>query len=228
MADKAASPNGSYNDNGFEFFKGLVEPDTINALLNMTEQVAGNSPSTFRGIIRKSTLTNKLIYVLQGTNFVPLDTFHWGLTPFVSRVVGKPVLPAYSNFRIYQHGDVCKVHSDRVASEHGISLMIGSSDNKPWGLSVGHEFIEDPMNWRGTGEVKTACDDFGDEPYSTFEMCPGDAVLYQAINRRHGRLKPNPNRWTAHLFMFWVDKDGPRKDQAFDKKRHPPTANYTF
>lgn len=219
---------GSYNDNGFEFFKGLVEQNALNALLNMIVQVGGNSPSTFRGIIRQSRLTNKLIYSLAGVDFVPLDTFHWGFTPFVSRCVGKPVLPANSTFRVYQHGDVCKIHSDNTASEHGISLMVGSSENKPWGLSVGHEFIEDPMDWRGTGKMVTAAEDFGDEPFSTLEMSPGDAVLYQGINRRHGRLEPNPNRWSAHLFMFWVDRDGPNKEEAFYKKHHLPTANYTF
>ena len=220
--------SGSYKKDGFQFFKGLIEQDALNAMLNMIEQVSGNSPSTFRGIIRDSTLTNKLVYELQGTNFVPLDTFHWGLTPFISHHIGKPVLPAYSSFRVYQQGDVCKIHSDRTASEHGISLMIGSSDNIPWSLSVGHDFIEDPYNWRGTGEMVTAKDDFGDEPYTTCDMNPGDAVLYQGINRRHGRLDPNPNRWSAHLFMFWVERDGPHKDEAFDKKKHPATADYTF
>ena len=30
----------------------------------------------------------------------------------------------------------------------------------------------------------------------------GDAVLYQASHYPHGRIRPNPNAWSAHLFLF--------------------------
>ena len=48
-------------------------------------------------------------------------------------------------------------------------------------------------------------------------MGSGDAVMYQGVNHRHGRLQPNPNSWSAHLFLHWVDADGPHSDQAFDR-----------
>jgi hypothetical protein len=41
--------------------------------------------------------------------------------------------------------------------------------------------------------------------------------MYRGVNHRHGRIEPNPNRWSAHLFMHWVDANGRFADEAFDK-----------
>jgi hypothetical protein len=59
-------------------------------------------------------------------------------------------------------------------------------------------------------------EDFGSEPFSSVRMEIGDAVLYQGVRHRHGRMKPNPNAWSAHLFLHWVDRNGPYKEHAFD------------
>jgi hypothetical protein len=56
----------------------------------------------------------------------------------------------------------------------------------------------------------------------------GDAVLYQGVHHRHGRMTPNPNGWSAHLFMHWVDQDGPYRDQAFDGLIDDVPAQFTF
>jgi hypothetical protein len=48
-------------------------------------------------------------------------------------------------------------------------------------------------------------------------MSAGDAVMYRGVNHRHGRLDPNPNSWSAHLFLHWVDPNGPYADHAFDR-----------
>jgi hypothetical protein len=49
-------------------------------------------------------------------------------------------------------------------------------------------------------------------------MQPGDAVIYDGVNRLHGRHDPNPNEWSAHLFYDFVDRHGPYADQAFDRR----------
>ena len=41
--------------------------------------------------------------------------------------------------------------------------------------------------------------------------------MYQGVHHRHGRLDPNPNAWSAHLFLHWVDPAGPYRDEAFDR-----------
>jgi len=31
-------------------------------------------------------------------------------------------------------------------------------------------------------------------------------------------MQPNPNGWSAHLFLFFVDRNGPYAKHAFDEK----------
>ena len=59
-------------------------------------------------------------------------------------------------------------------------------------------------------------------------MGVGDAVAYRGVDHRHGRITPNPNAWSAHLFLHWVDPDGPFADQAFDGAGEPKPVNFTF
>jgi hypothetical protein len=65
------------------------------------------------------------------------------------------------------------------------------------------------------GAVETT---FGDDAYAEVSMQPGDAVLYKGVHHRHGRVTPNPNRWSAHMFLHWVDAEGPWRAEAFDRK----------
>ena len=75
--------------------------------------------------------------------------------------------------------------------------------------------------------VARADDQFAvDEPTTAIAMEVGDAVLYRGVHRAHGRTTPNPNRWSAHLFLHWVARNGPYADQAFDGQ--PPPAGVEF
>ncbi len=47
-------------------------------------------------------------------------------------------------------------------------------------------------------------------------MKPGDGVRYQGTHHRHGRLDPNPNGWSAHLFLRWLDRGESYAAEAFD------------
>jgi predicted DsbA family dithiol-disulfide isomerase len=102
------------------------------------------------------------------------------------------------------------VHSDREACEHSLSLLLETADDVPWGLSVAKEHVERP-------EPSTDPAFRADEEYAELPMRAGDAVMYRGVNHRHGRIQPNPNRWSAHLFMHWVDAHGPYADHAFDR-----------
>ncbi|WP_156767779.1 hypothetical protein [Candidatus Viadribacter manganicus] len=46
-------------------------------------------------------------------------------------------------------------------------------------------------------------------------MQPGDA----------GRVSLNPNRWPAHMFLHWVDRNGPHAAHAFDVMAAPASAS---
>jgi hypothetical protein len=56
----------------------------------------------------------------------------------------------------------------------------------------------------------------------------GDAVAYRGVEHRHGRTTPNPNAWSAHLFLHWVVPDGPHADRVFDGKGVPQPVELGF
>ena len=143
--------------------------------------------------------------------------FLWGLTPMVSQAVGKDLLPTYDYLRIYRKGDTCRVHSDRYSCEHSLSLTLGYSDDAPWDLQV---------EKRRTDPSAQVEENFPSD-FASIGMKPGDAVLYQGVHHRHGRTDPNPNRWSVHLFLHWVDRDGPYGEHAFDG-RAPQKVDFSF
>jgi hypothetical protein len=148
-----------------------------------------------------------------------MTTFLWGLTPIVSQVVGRDLLPTYDYLRIYREGDICRVHHDRPSCEHSLSLTLDYSDGVPWNLDLGQK--------ESTPSAKVD-EDFGGEPFCSMKMEVGDAVLYRGVNHRHGRLSPNPNGWSVHLFLHWVDRSGPYRDHAFDGRIHGSETRFTF
>jgi hypothetical protein len=59
-------------------------------------------------------------------------------------------------------------------------------------------------------------------------MNVGDAVLYKGVHHRHARVSPNPNGWSAHLFLHWVERDGEFAQHAFDGQMKPGPTNFRF
>lgn len=197
-----------YRSNGYVALEGLFPPELVRAFYNQMQsdlQAAGRPLQSFaaRGpLLRRDALE---VYAYQ---YAPMMTFLWGLTPRVAQAAGCDLLPTYAYFRAYQRDDVCRVHSDRYACEHSLSLTLAYGDDQPWALSVATERTE-------PGAV--VAEDFGDQPFGSVAMRPGDGVLYQGTHHRHGRTDPNPNSWSAHLFLHWVDRNGPYKEHAFDR-----------
>lgn len=196
--------HGGYTTAGYAHIERLVPPEVAQALLDhfWRDLHGGKLPFS----IQPNPLLNKPAMELHGSNFPAITTFLWGLTPAVSQLAGCELLPTYAFFRLYRMGDQLRVHRDRAACEHSVTLTLGYSDGAAWAFDVGHDEAED---------AEPAAD-FGDEPFSTIAMHPGDAVLYRGMGRRHGRLTANPNQWSAHLFLHWVERDGPHRAQAFE------------
>ena len=204
-----SSLSATYHRDGYVALPQLFPAEVLLGFYRMMQadlQAAGRPLRSFaaRGpLLRQPAIE---VYALQ---YAPMLTFLWGLTPRMAEVVGRPLLPTYAYFRAYQQGDVCRVHSDRQACEHSLSLTIAYGDDRPWALSVATERTEVPQ--------PVVADDFAGQPYGSVAMQPGDGVMYQGTHHRHGRLDPNPNSWSAHLFCHWVEKDGRYRDQAFDR-----------
>lgn len=196
----------TYEKNGYALLERVVPAEVTQSML------AGIKDDLFHGRIpltprHPRVLKRPALEVYSGT-YRPLQFFLLGLTPLVSSIVGRDLLPTYDYFRLYRQGDVCRVHADRHACEHSLSLTLAYSDGETWDLQVGSDRNPEP-----TREV---AEDFGGEAYASIGTRPGDAVLYRGVGHRHGRVTPNPNRWSAHLFLHWVDREGPYSDRAFD------------
>ena len=202
--------DGDYNEDGYATIRGLIPPEVASNLFKQIQIDLKGSGKSFATFAQSQPLSRQQTVDISGHFYRPLTTFLWGLTPIIGELTGADVLPSYDYFRIYQKDDICRVHSDRPSCEHSVSLTLAYSDGLPWPLEVGSTRVscEEPCK-----------EDFGDEAFSSIEMQPGDAVLYRGIDLRHGRTRPNPNQWSAHLFLFWVERGGEFEQHAFDVQR---------
>jgi hypothetical protein len=117
----------------------------------------------------------------------PIITHYlFGMTALMERVTGKRLLPTYAYVRFYKLGQVMRQHTDRPQCEHSLSLML--SAEQPWSLETAG---------------------------SPNPMVTGDAVAYRG-NVLHGRSTPNPNNWSGHIFLHYVDANGDYSHLAFE------------
>jgi hypothetical protein len=210
-SDRAMKVHGNYVVDGYAFIEGLVPPEVAAAMLGCVGAGLGGADNSFPGFQNREILTRQPTVEIPGHSFLPMLTFLWGLTPIVCELTGCDLLPSFDYFRIYQKGDICRLHTDRPSSEHSLSMTLRYSDDQPWALDIARLPSDAP--------VSTLDEDFGEDAYSSFEMKPGDAVLYRGVERRHGRITPNPNNLSAHLFLHWVERGGKYEDHAFDSAR---------
>ena len=183
---------GNYQEDGYAHLQGLIPPEVARAFLHGLKQDIGPGPIPLSKVESHPNLLRRAAFEIYGHHYKPMLFFLWGLTPIVCQIVGRDLLPTYDYFRVYREGDVCRVHSDRYSCEHSLSLTLDYSDGEPWDLQIGKERTEPSAR---------VDEDFGKEPYASIPMEVGDAVLYQGVHHRHGRMSPNPNGWSAHLFL---------------------------
>jgi hypothetical protein len=194
-----------YRTQGYAVLPAFLGNDLSKAIVDqvMQDALAGGVSLNVR---ETSQVLRRKAFELNSNHYVPLRTLHWGLTPTVAAMVGREIAPTYCLFRIYAKDDICRVHADTPACEHSISLMLASDGDDPWSLDIATEST--PLRHLPPAQ------DFGAAGHVAAPMRPGDAVLYQGVTRRHGRVTPNPNKWSAHLFLHWVSRDGPYAENA--------------
>jgi hypothetical protein len=211
---------GDYEKDGYAHLKGLIVPEVAQAFLQALKRDLADRPIPLSKAKDHVNLLRRPAFEIYGHHYSPMLFFLWGLTPILCELTGRDLLPTYDYFRLYREGDVCKVHYDRHSCEHSLSLTLDYSDGEIWNLELGRTRYPEPSS--------RVDEDFGEEPYSSIAMEVGDAVLYRGVHHRHGRITPNPNGWSAHLFLHWVDRDGPFRDQAFDRQVRASKVNFSF
>lgn len=209
-----------YEDKGRTLLSGLMSPEVA---ANMTFEIQKIVAQVGPQLLAAPRVGEKPSYELYGYKWWPMATYHFALTPHMETITGKSLLPTYAFFRSYQKDDICRIHADRAACEHSMSLTLAYGDDKPWALSVEDEALNEDVYFKA-GQAQ----DYGGKSYTDFPMTPGDAVLYRGIEHRHGRLLPNPNRWSAHMFLHWVEKNGPYAAEGYDGVKLPTHGDFVF
>ena len=209
---------GDYRANGYALIRGLIPAEVARAFMRGVKEDIGDQPIPLSTVEQHPAQLRRPTAQIYGANYKPMSYFLWGLTPMIRQLVDLDLLPTYDYFRIYREGDICRVHSDRPSCEHSISLTLDYSDGEIWDLQMAKE---------KTPTLDMA-DDFGSTAYVSIPMQVGDAVLYEGVTHRHGRITPNPNCWSAHLFLHFVDRNGPYADHAFDRKVDLSPVRFAF
>lgn len=213
------SASAAYARDGYHHAAGLIPREVATALLaRMRADLARQGVDPAQLVQHGPLLANPAME-LYGYHYPMFAAFHWGLTPMVERIVGATVLPTYCYFRLYRQGDICRVHGDRPACEHSLSLTLGYADDRAWPLEVARTRTATPYERADAGFTH-------EDNAVAAAMAVGDGVFYQGVHHHHGRTVPNPNRWSAHLFLHWVAQDGPYADQAFDGQLPPATVEF--
>lgn len=210
----------AYFRNGYAHLRSLIDVESCRLMMHRIKSDCGDAPLPLSARKEFPNLLVRPAFEVYGPLYPPLDAFLWGLTPMVSHLTGLMLAPTYCYFRLYREGDRCRVHSDRQSCEHSLSLTLDYSDGEAWPLEVSAERLAAPD--------AHVSDGFGTAPSTAVAMAVGDAVLYQGTHHRHGRTAPNPNGWSAHLFLHWVDRNGPYADFAHDRRDVPPPVNFSF
>ncbi|WP_159981647.1 MULTISPECIES: hypothetical protein [unclassified Novosphingobium] len=211
--------SAAYRRDGYTPLRGFVPPEVANGFLARMKGDLDRQGVQMERMRQESPLLARAASELYGFHYPPMATFHWGMTSAVEALVGEPLLPSYSYFRLYREGDICRVHGDRYACEHSLSLTLAYSHDRPWALEVSPVRTEKPYQRADAGFRE-------EERGVAVAMDAGDAVLYQGVHHHHGRTTPNPNAWSAHLFLHWVARAGPYAAEAFDKQPLPPRVRF--
>ena len=218
--DTVSNQSTEYSEKGRTLIESLISPTMAS---NLTLQIQNVINQVGDRLLAAPRVGEKPAYEIYGYKWWPMASFHFGLTHSVEAIVGKPLLPTYSFFRSYQERDICRIHADRAACEHSMSLTLAYGDEEPWALSVEDQRLPEDKYFKAGQEA-----DYGGNSYADFAMLPGDAVLYQGVAHRHGRLAPNPNKWSAHMFLHWVEADGPYAAEAYDGRPLQPHGDIHF
>ena len=116
------------------------------------------------------------------------------LRPHVSVASGVSLLPTYSYFRVYKHGDVLRSHRDRPSCEISATIALGSVTDAAWPLWLERDGIA-----------------------AAVVLEPGDGVIYRGIELQHWRERFS-GLHAAQVFLHYVDRNGAHREWAFDKR----------
>jgi hypothetical protein len=108
----------------------------------------------------------------------------------VERAAAVPLFPSYSYVRLHDHGAAMPSHTDREASEIGVSIHIGGDQLWP----LWFQQLDGPVS-------------------VTLDV--GDAVMYRGRETKHWR-EPYPGDRQVQCILFYVQQNGACASHRFD------------
>lgn len=200
------SIHDEFNEKGYVSIRKFVDEDTCTV-----------GDTLLRQLFREGKLENDSQCPKSGSVYGdPLfDDLLERLTPHVSNIVGKDLVPTYSYARLYHPGEVLEAHTDRPACEYSVTLQLGVNGD-PWpvifdGKTLTLENAGDCVVYKGC-EVVHERKEYRPS-YPTIPSLPaGDR---ETISR-----PADVEAYTSQVFLHYVDKNGPYADEAFDKRPH--------
>ena len=131
-----SSQREAYRTKGYALIPGLISREVAMGLLARLQGELARQGSGFAQLSQGSDLLRAPAAEISSNQYGPIAGFLWGMTPAIAAITGEDLLPTYGYLRIYRQGDICRVHGDRLACEHSVSLTLAYSDDQPWALEV--------------------------------------------------------------------------------------------
>ena len=139
------------------------------------------------------------------------------LQPVAESVIGEELYPCYTFFRLYNHKDWLKPHTDRPSCEFSATIPIFT--DKPWPIymqkfdfekyGTGKEdHLDNPERWNESAL---------NEKSTNLILELGDVCFYEGTKMNHWRL-PFEGNECYQIFIHYVRKNGEYSDFKYDKR----------
>jgi hypothetical protein len=132
------------------------------------------------------------------------------LQPVAESVIGEELYPCYTFFRLYNHMDRLKSHTDRPSCEFSATIPIFT--DKPWPLYMQEYDFEK----YGTEKLSWHESSLNEKSINVI-LESGDVCFYEGTKMNHWRLPFDGNE-CYQLFIHYVRKNGKYSEYKFDKR----------
>jgi len=140
------------------------------------------------------------------------------LQPVAESVIGEELYPCYTFFRLYNHMDWLKPHTDRPSCEFSATIPIFT--DKPWPIYMQEYDFEkygteglNTIDGKSLGNFKSTVN----EKSINVVLELGDVCFYEGTKMNHWR-EPFEGNECYQLFIHYVRKNGKYSEFKFDKR----------
>jgi hypothetical protein len=180
----------SYQKDGYETFKNLVDAKTIKTISQYFENKI--RLGEWKECLEESTRKPSR-YEYYGDPLIEVMLVE--CLPLVEEKTGLELEPTYSFSRIYQSGEELEPHIDRPSCEVSVTVNVAC-----------------------TGDVWPIWMQYKDNDPVKCMLNPGDAVIYKGCETTHWRRKLPNNCLNVQFMLHYIDKNGKNGVYKFDER----------